>query len=325
MNKSMKRAAGILVLVVMPLAALLAPVGVKADGESYVISSFDFPGAAATQAFGINARGDIVGSYTLSGRTHGFLLKGGEFTGLDVPGSVSTWATSIGPAGDIAGYYGYGEPPKFAGFILNKRGEWSTEPIPVDSTLETSTLAMSPSPFRILPNGTTVGCFHYVNTARATTSMHAYMLTRDGTFSRFDYPASGSGSNAMHYGATPDAKWIVGTYAQGGQQHGYLIVNGDVITFDVPYSLRTVPQDINAGGVIVGNYRNPGELSSVSHGFILDTDRSIDQTEWEYSRFDVAGASVTRIRGINAGGDIVGDYIGADGKNHAFVASPSYE
>ena len=35
--------------------------------------ALDFPGAAATRAFGVNARGDVVGSYVdASGWTHGF-------------------------------------------------------------------------------------------------------------------------------------------------------------------------------------------------------------------------------------------------------------
>ena len=32
----------------------------------------DFPGATATRAFGINARGDVVGTYVAGGVTHGF-------------------------------------------------------------------------------------------------------------------------------------------------------------------------------------------------------------------------------------------------------------
>ena len=39
--------------------------------EGYI--PIDFPGATATRAFGINARGDVVGSYVAAGKTHGFL------------------------------------------------------------------------------------------------------------------------------------------------------------------------------------------------------------------------------------------------------------
>jgi len=42
-----------------------------------VFSSFDVPGARATAATGINARGDIVGTYSDGTRFHGFLIGGG--------------------------------------------------------------------------------------------------------------------------------------------------------------------------------------------------------------------------------------------------------
>src|SRR2546430_7186882 len=42
------------------------------DGD-YV--SIDFPGATATRAFGINARGDVVGSYVAAGQTFGFVAQ----------------------------------------------------------------------------------------------------------------------------------------------------------------------------------------------------------------------------------------------------------
>ena len=41
------------------------------------VNSVDVPGATATRVFGINAHGDMVGSYVDgNGRTHGFLAQG---------------------------------------------------------------------------------------------------------------------------------------------------------------------------------------------------------------------------------------------------------
>jgi uncharacterized membrane protein len=131
-------------------------------------------------------------------------------------------------------------------------------------------------------------------------------------------------SMAMHYGATPDGKTIVGVYVVAGVNHGYILNDGVMATFDVPGSARTTPQDINSGGVVVGTYRNPGEPNSRLHGFLLSTHHSTDQADWEYTLLvDAPGALTTRIRGINAGGDIVGDYVGSDGRNHGFAASPN--
>ena len=62
---------------------------------------------------GINARGDIVGTYCngappcLVGPTdnHGFLLRGDHLTTIDVPGANATSLTAINARGDIVGGY----------------------------------------------------------------------------------------------------------------------------------------------------------------------------------------------------------------------------
>src|SRR5690242_10425851 len=69
-------------------------------------TTIDFPGAASTTPWGINTRGDIVGSYVNADKsTHGFLLSGGQFSPIDFPGATSTTLYGINPAGDIVGQY----------------------------------------------------------------------------------------------------------------------------------------------------------------------------------------------------------------------------
>ena len=49
-------------------------------------TTIDFPGAKVTSPGASNARGDIVGGYTLpDGTRHGFLWSGGSFTTIDYP------------------------------------------------------------------------------------------------------------------------------------------------------------------------------------------------------------------------------------------------
>jgi hypothetical protein len=48
------------------------------------------PGGFNTVAHGINAAGQIVGSYSDAGGTYGFLLDHGSYTKLDVPGAAYT-------------------------------------------------------------------------------------------------------------------------------------------------------------------------------------------------------------------------------------------
>ena len=73
------------------------------------------PGGVAPQTAvnGINAAGDIVGTYIDgANHQHGFVMKNGRYTTLDVPGSFAgisgalpTVANGINPAGDIVGTY----------------------------------------------------------------------------------------------------------------------------------------------------------------------------------------------------------------------------
>src|SRR5205807_38470 len=60
-------------------------------------SAIDVPGATGTEAHGINAAGQIVGSFKdTGGVSHGFLRDaGGTFYAIDVPGAPSTTASGI--------------------------------------------------------------------------------------------------------------------------------------------------------------------------------------------------------------------------------------
>jgi hypothetical protein len=68
---------------------------------------FDYPDAALTQAWDINAQADVVGVYRdTGGRIHGYLRSGdGEFTAIDFPGATLTRAFGINSSGDIVGTY----------------------------------------------------------------------------------------------------------------------------------------------------------------------------------------------------------------------------
>jgi|SRR5882724_11012910 len=83
----------------------------------------DVPGAlfTSTQAYGINPRGDIVGSYIDNSDLHGFLLSKGRFTAIDVPVAFGFGAKAfaINPQGDIVGSY-YDGGGNTHGFLLSK-------------------------------------------------------------------------------------------------------------------------------------------------------------------------------------------------------------
>lgn len=95
---------------------------------SYLLSEgvytfFQYPGAFATLATDISARGTIVGQYRLvqGGQLHGFTLAKGEFESFDVAGATHTVPFGINSNGDIVGYYqvGTGSSAVYHGFLLS--------------------------------------------------------------------------------------------------------------------------------------------------------------------------------------------------------------
>src|SRR3954464_12873531 len=87
-------------LAIAPMAA-----GSSANAANFSFTQIDVPGAFATEAFGINDAGQIVGGFTDSTGDHGFLDTGGSFTQIDVPGASlpfpGTQAFGINDAGQI--------------------------------------------------------------------------------------------------------------------------------------------------------------------------------------------------------------------------------
>lgn len=262
----------------------------------FTYTVIEVPGARSTIAFGINGRGDIVGSYVdASFRSHGFVLRDGAFTTIDYPGAANTDARGIGPNGEIVGGYRLpGEPAvNIHGYLLAK-GEFSR----IDYPGHTSTI-----PQRILSDGTILGCRHDNDTMG---SMKGITISREGSSEIAEFAS-------MNNGGTPDGNRITGLYTNmdaGNRTEGYIIEDGVFTPFIVPGSTSTAAWDMNPAGAIVGNYRN----ASGFHGFVRVDER--------YLTLDVPGATATRAFGINARGDVVGTFI-SGGKARGFLATSS--
>ena len=265
------------------------------SSAAFAFTTIDVPGAVFTSASGINARGDIVGTYRDgSRRSHGFLLRGDEFSTIDFPGSTGTEARGIGPNGEIVGTYSLpGEPAVNShGYLRTKTGDF----IPVNAPGHTNTIVQ-----RILPDGTLLGCRH---DGDLMASMRGITIGRRG-YEEISQFAS------MQNGGTPDGRRTVGLYTNETvmpmRTEGYLLEDGEFTPFLVPGSTFTAAWDMNSSGEIVGVY---GNLRG-AHGFVREDD--------EYVSLDAPGATATRAFGINSRGDVVGSFV-AGGKTHGFVA-----
>jgi uncharacterized membrane protein len=255
----------------------------------------------SSTAFGINARGDVVGTFTegvgLNSVTHGFLLSKGKFTVIDFPDAQSTIARGINSRGDIVGTYRLlGDlPVATRGFRRTKEGEFVSVHYP-DHSWEVAQ--------RILHNGTIIGCRHDYD---QMVTMRGIVIGRDGA-SEID--AFGS----MNNGATPDLHLIVGFWSNmmDNQTQGYMIENGVFTSFMVPGSNATQAWDVNPDGAIVGVY----SFGSAVRGFLRIEG---DAEEATYTTIHDPGSTATRAFGINARGDIVGNYA-LGGVTRAFLA-----
>jgi hypothetical protein len=275
---------------------------VNLESADYVGSfeSINVAGASATRAFGINARGDIVGSYTDTTGTHGFLQRGGVVTKIDYPDSPGhrttfTEAWGINPRGDIIGRYMAAGIPGTRGFLLS-HGAYSD----ISAPGHLITL-----PTKIGASGEIVGCFHDVN---AVTDMYGY-VERAASVTTFTLPSVTvpTGSAAMHNGITPGGEVIVGlTFPTLTTTRGY-VVNRGVLTFvDVPGSNNTQLWDVNPAGVSVGQYT----LNGRTDGLLVDADG--------YHTISVPKSTMTVARGIDPQGAVVGVYNDSLG-THGFI------
>ena len=277
--------------------ALVLMLGAPVRAEEREYTTIAAEGATFTTAFGINARGDIVGTFVKSGIQHGFLFSKRELTVIDFPGAQGTIARGIGPSGEIVGSYWLpGDNPALAarGFRRTRKGEFLNVRYGDPSPEHLWEIAQ-----RILPNGTILGCRH--DTDQMTT-MRGITIGKDGSS---EIEAFGS----MNNGATPDGKLIVGLWfdMMMNQQQGYTIENGVFTPFMVPGSNFTAAWDVNADGVIVGVFR----VGTTFRGFTRSGD--------SYTTVYYPGSVITRAFGINDSGDIVGSYVLA-GVTYAFVA-----
>jgi len=269
-----------------------------------------------------NASGDIVGYYTDANKVyHGFLLHGGALTTLDYPGSDVAWTQveAINDAGDVAGIYSLKSPAPAGnvhGFLRTAAGDWSNVDYPEGTHI------MAGGAYGILADGTVVGCYHD-GTASAVTAMFGYAKGPKGATS-FNYPPGAPW--AMHYSATPDGKTLVGGYLAGANQpdnwHGYALDGGRVISFDVPGKLSTLALGVGPSPEmpIVGTYKVPVDKAWNQHGFVAETRGGLNPATWKFTMVDVPDATQTIVRGINAGGDLVGSYVDASGVTHGFLA-----
>lgn len=334
----------------LPFSGLLLPESTAA--QSFTFYTIDVPCGActggialSTSAQGINAAGDVVGSYTDTTGAHGFLLRRGQFTSIDVPGALMgvagtlpTSASGISPSGEIIGSFTaplsaapFGSPehclaaPKSASCVkgfLYSGGKFSTVLFPL--TPPSAGYHPGAVPHEITVDGKIYGCLHDYDLGSsmfgaAWNRSGDFSLTADGGELANPDPLAAAGvPMSMNNGATPDGHTIVGHWTDmmtPSHTHGFIVQDGEFHVYDVPGSSGTVIWRINAGRTFVGFY-----ASGKNHGFLQLPDGSAPITLDLLPGFPANIGNTAN--GINAGGIIVGQYTDASHHLHGFLAVP---
>jgi hypothetical protein len=119
--------------VVTLLLAISVSVGdAQAKGISGIFSTHTVVQSAtlATYAFGLNSKGDIVGTFVTRTGSHGYLLHDGTYTRFDVPAAANfTEAKAINAADDIVGDYADSRG-NFHGFLRHDNNTYTTLDVP---------------------------------------------------------------------------------------------------------------------------------------------------------------------------------------------------
>lgn len=310
---SRKRACMTLVAAMLSLG-----IGLAEDRPSPAYSSLDFPGATFTAASGINAEGEVVGTYVdAAGKAHGFLLQGWRWTSIDYPGALSTSLRGINERGDIVGTHTdtAGLPGGGSNGFLLQRGVFTDINYPGH---------LNTIPVRVTDEGQVVGCYHDADTMG---SMHGFIFSDgqysalDGSYTGIDVPAS------MNNGETPDGSAIAGLYTDmmTGKGRAYLASGGVFAPFDFPFSTATALWDMNGSGEVVGSYT---DAAKKGHGFLLNLNDSLAAFKanpqegltgpFGFESIDYPGATTTNAYGVSPRGDVVGSYVDAGKQTHGF-------
>jgi hypothetical protein len=295
--------------------------------------ALDVPLAVATRAFDITQSGDVVGLHvTADTKVHGFLFSRGVYTSIDVPGAVRTNAIGVaelrpdhhGQNRDdarasarrrlaVVGRYDTPDPANPSstatithGYVL-RDGTLTTIDHPEASTVAVAG-AINTVVSGINAAGHLVGRFR----GKVDNQLHGFLLA-DGRFTTIDAPGP------MHSISISDRGDIAGYYGGTGRSHGFVLRDGVMTFFDPPDSIGTGQNGgvlgINANEV-VGYYRYQAATASSDglRAFVYSLN------DGSFHTFDVPGPTrQTCFFGINSRGDIVGNFVDADRREHGLL------
>lgn len=272
----------------------------------YRFVKINVPNSLETQATGINARGDIAGSYIdADGVPHGFLLRKGVFTTIDFPGAAETFAArGINARGDIVGNFDDSASFTRHGYLLSD-GKFTQ----IDYPGSSQTIVE-----RINNADDITGTWY-----DALGNVSGF-IRRDGKFHNVSIPG---GTNENVRAAQDNGRVLVGSVYMNFRGHGFIWRKPGEFEL-IEYPGLSVPctglRSINQRGDIVGGFARINADDTCyppfreSHGILL--------RNGEFTLIDFPGSPSTDAMCINDDGVIVGRYTDRNGRLRGFKAVP---
>jgi hypothetical protein len=319
----------------------LLPVHAHGQTPPTTFTSFDFPGATITEAFGINDDRYIVGSYckdgdggstcALASPSHGYVKKGDTFSKINFPKAFETEATGVNNYKLAVGLY---DPVKVPAGTDKGFGYYCPLPCTAKGDFKKVSYPGATSTDLSAINSHNIMVGVYSVNATAPIIDHGFLLSGI-RFCSIDVPG-GVDTNALGVNVNGD---VVGSYDDNGIVKGFVLKRakiptyasvshpppclGTFTTFVYPLAgvLQTEAAGINHLGVIVGNYLDSNQ---VSHAFW--TSDPSDPSKFVTIDPPAAGATGdSAATGINGRGVVVGNYTDTTvtpNKERAFIAVP---
>ena len=285
------------------LLALCGMVCIPATLLAQTFTTLDYPGAASTFAYAINARGDILGRFVdAAGYGHAFYLIGGRtYVGFDCQGAVRTRPYGMNSKGEAVGDYQDASGVWHA-FYLDMASPASWEEAGARCRTLDPKGSISASANGISETGEIAGSF-----TDAQNRMHAFLLWGQVhlVFDLVDGPTNGALT------ITPQGDPLGHLQAQGDRMKGWLLSRKGLQVLEFPPAEAngmSCPFGANSKGDIVGHYQRVGEQV---RGFLYSGGRFIN--------IEVPDSTGTQALGINEDGLIVGSYNDKNSKTHGFL------
>jgi probable HAF family extracellular repeat protein len=263
----------------------------------------DPPTSVSTFARGINARGDVVGTYTdVNGEGHGFVFRDGVFSDVVAPGGVSLAPRMINATGDIVGS-AFGATDH--GFLLTDDGVYTEIDYPGASGTQA---------FGINNAGDITG--RYFDSANHE---NGYIL-RGSVFSKVRLPDS---CLTDVYAAQDNGAVLAGDFCTrvDGGRHGFVRDATGFTAIDFPNQPFpcTFARSINERGDVGGFFATVNTVDECNsgppaEGFFL--------RNGHYSRVNFPNAFDSLVQAVNDDGVLVGLYHDRHGILHGFKAFP---